>query len=331
MLVKWWLLAIPQYIVVAIFVGGGTWLAWQGDDRAYRYGGGLVGILVLIAVIALLFTGRYPRGIFDLVLGMNRWAVRVAAYAGLMTDRYPPFRLDLGGDEPGTVAVPDAEAPAPAGWTGGRIALVISGSLAALIAAALLAAGVAAVAGDQFARDGDGLPDEPGTDVLDVHVRARVREEQHRAAWPDSLLGTVQIRGTSARPLFIGVGPAAEVDRYLASVAHKEITDLRSRDSVVIGGNQRPAAPEAQGFWVATGRSTLRWQPQSGDWRAVVMNADTRSGVVADMSIGAELPGLIWVGIGLLAGGTALLAVAGLLLVGGARRRVDRPGPEPLP
>jgi hypothetical protein len=54
-------------------------------------------------VIALLFTGRYPPGIFDLAMGLNRWALRVAAYAALLTDRYPPFRLDQGPHEPGEV------------------------------------------------------------------------------------------------------------------------------------------------------------------------------------------------------------------------------------
>jgi len=81
-LVKWWLLAIPHYIVVTFFSGG------IGEGHI-----GLVFVLAIIAGIALLFTGRYPRDIFKLVVGMNRWKYRVAAYASLMTDEYPPFRL----------------------------------------------------------------------------------------------------------------------------------------------------------------------------------------------------------------------------------------------
>ena len=110
-LIKWWLLALPHYLVIAVFVGG----AWAGSgiDRLYG-GGGLVGLLVLFAGIMLLFTSRYPKPLYDFVLGMNRWVFRVAAYAFLMTDAYPPFRLDMGGDEPPTSTAPDTAPMAPA-------------------------------------------------------------------------------------------------------------------------------------------------------------------------------------------------------------------------
>jgi len=73
-LVKW-LLAIPHYIVL-FFLGIGAVVA------------------VIIAWFAILFTGRYPRGLFDYVMGVGRWALRVQAYAFFMlTDRYPPFSL----------------------------------------------------------------------------------------------------------------------------------------------------------------------------------------------------------------------------------------------
>jgi hypothetical protein len=118
-LVKWWLLAIPHYLVLSVFVGGGLWLGSRqttDDDwtSGWVAGGGLVGLLVFIAAVVLLVTGRYPRPLFDFVLGMDRWALRVAAYAGLMTDRYPPFRLDQGGTDPGSLPV-GPPPPAPSG------------------------------------------------------------------------------------------------------------------------------------------------------------------------------------------------------------------------
>ncbi|MFB9350755.1 DUF4389 domain-containing protein [Streptomyces heliomycini] len=90
-LVKWWLLAIPHYLIVGFLLGNvqATWFA-----------GGLIGLLTLCAGIALAATGRYPRDLFDLVVGLDRWVLRVAAYAALLTDVYPPFRLDQGGGEP---------------------------------------------------------------------------------------------------------------------------------------------------------------------------------------------------------------------------------------
>ena len=82
-LVKWWLLAIPQYLIVAVLTGG--WGDWHA---------GLVPLLVVIAALIKLFTGIYPTQLFDFVMGLNRWVYRVAGYALLMTDSYPPFRLD---------------------------------------------------------------------------------------------------------------------------------------------------------------------------------------------------------------------------------------------
>ena len=81
-LVKWWLLAIPHYIIVGIFMGG--WFEWRL---------GLTTVLAIIGAIMVLFTGKYPPEIFKLVIGFDRWYYRVLAYAALMTDEYPPFRL----------------------------------------------------------------------------------------------------------------------------------------------------------------------------------------------------------------------------------------------
>jgi len=124
-LVKWWLLALPQLLIVAAFSGAastwggrrtlmdgrwvdGTWA--DGTWVGYQGGGGisLIGLLVIVAGFSLLFTGRYGRRLFDLLVGLNRWTHRVIAYVALMRDEYPPFRLDMGPTDP-------AEAP-PGGY-----------------------------------------------------------------------------------------------------------------------------------------------------------------------------------------------------------------------
>lgn len=110
-LVKWWLLALPHYVIVGI-IGTGWWWGWSRVDSGWggrgAWGGGLLGVLVLVAGVRLLFTGRYPRDMFDIIVGLNRWVFRVLAYALLMTDAYPPFRLDQGG---GPVGNEDGQEP----------------------------------------------------------------------------------------------------------------------------------------------------------------------------------------------------------------------------
>ncbi len=110
-LIKWWLLAIPHYLVLAVLAGGwlGGWsigiATGNGADNATGNGtwafGSLLGVLVLFAALAVLFTGTYPRGLFDFVMGINRWLYRVWAYAALMRDEYPPFHFDQGPHDPG--------------------------------------------------------------------------------------------------------------------------------------------------------------------------------------------------------------------------------------
>lgn len=345
-LVKWWLLAIPHYLVVGVLLGGG-WFAWSGgwdhggDDWGRGGGPGLIALLVLFGGVALLFTTRYPRAIFDFVLGLDRWVARVAAYAALMTDAYPPFRLDQGGDErePGPRGADEPPAPAPvseavetappSGRGAGGVALLVVGSIAAVLAFALLTGGGAAVVVDRTQRDDDGFLMSPTQDFSTATYAIASESADVNLDGPDwvttDFLGTVRIRSESKRPVFVGIAREADVADYLGGVEHAVVTEIgrEPRYSERQGG--APEGPPAdQTFWAATttgaGEQTLEWEPKDGSWNAVVMNADGSRGVAADLRIGAELDPLIWIGVGLLVGGGLFAAGAALAITAGIRR-----------
>lgn len=338
-LVKWWLLAIPHYLVVGVFVGG-SWVAWQSEDAQYSWGFGLIGILAVIAAVMLAFTGRYPRQLFDFIVGMDRWVLRVAAYAGLMTDKYPPFRLDMGGQEPaGTLTVPPhspslSETPtappsgaAPGtGWTAGRVISLVLGALLGLAAFGALGTGTAVLWADQTQREGGYLTTDTATYRTTGYALATERIELSTggSGWiEEDLIGDLRIRVTSSdtsKPLFIGVAPADAVTAYLNGTAYSAIDDpTGNTDRYVEHAGVAPAtAPAAAGIWTAqttgTGPQSLSWAARDGDWIVVVMNADASAGITVQADAGATVPAVEWIEIGLFTAGIVLLAGAVLLV-----------------
>ncbi len=292
-LVKWWLLAIPHYIIVALFAGGGLFIGESVDRHGLNWGsGGLIGILVLVAAVILLFTGRYPEPIFGFVLGMNRWVLRVAAYAGLMTDEYPPFRLDMGGADPGSAgpggvrfqAAPAGSAPPgfgtgavvaagqepavqpggprpPAGgWTAGRVVSVVAGSALLLTATGLLAGGAGVLATGLGHREGGYVTSVSHTYATTGHalVSETVTIPGHGADHLGrDLVGTVRIRVTPVtgdRPVFVGLARAGDVTRYLSGTSYTTVRDIGSARSaeVTTPGPRTPAVPGSAGIWAAS-------------------------------------------------------------------------------
>ena len=351
-LVKWWLLAIPHYIVVGLLMGG-TWLAFRGDDwQGVSFG--LIGFLAVVAGVTLTFTGKYPTALFDLLLGLNRWVIRVAAYAGLMTDAYPPFRLDSGGHEPGdTIAVssrtvgsvtePDdaghgqgTSAPSTnSGWTAGPIVALVLGCFIGLSSLGVLSGGAVALWADVTQRQG-GFVTSP-TVEFDTEAYAVVSEGIKIHAdgpdWllPSAILGDARVTASSQTPIFVGVARAADVERYLEGVSYSVVSNLAERDGRDLSastGTAPGSEPSTQEFWVAantgTGTQSIRWAPSNGDWSVVVMNADASPGVAFEGDIGAEVPVLRPIAIGLLVAGSILLII-GIALIAGSISRAASP------
>jgi hypothetical protein len=216
-------------------------------------------------------------------------------------------------------------------WTAGRITALVIGSLLVLVSLVIVGAGGTALWADLTQRDA-------GYVTTDVHEfstagSALATEEAHLGSagvgwlYSPHLLGKVRIRVTpvGAAPLFVGIGRATDVDRYLAGVSHTQITDFFKEKTKVIGGATAPrSAPGTLRFWAASstgpGTRNLVWSPKKGTWTVVVMNADARPGVGVRADLGARFPAALWVAIGLLAIGAVFLAGGALLIVRAVRK-----------
>ncbi|MEP7763936.1 DUF4389 domain-containing protein [Sanguibacter sp. 25GB23B1] len=341
-LVKWWLLAIPHYLVLSLFLGGVGYAVQEGDRESFS-GMGLIGLLVLVAAVVLLFTGRYPVRVFDLVIGLDRWVLRVVAYAALMTDRYPPFALDQGGleqvvreqpgvDGSGVGGSGAASAPRPpsrhdAGWSPGRVVALVVGSVLVLTGLGMGGTAVALTVVDSGARDRDGfLMSDPRAFDSRTHAITSQSVRLHSDApgdfLPGRLLGDARLTAAPAdgAELFLGIGPTPDVERYLAEVDHETVTgfDDGKPEYGARPGSTTPDPPSGQTFWVVEdtgpGEVTITWELADGDWTAVLMNADGSAPVAAAVAAGAELPALddAAVVLGVL---SAVAVAAGVVLV----------------
>jgi hypothetical protein len=219
-----------------------------------------------------------------------------------------------------------------AGWTPGHITAIVIGTLLVLISLVLLGAGGTGLWADRTQRDGGYVT----TDVHDFSTSgaalATVSTELGSAGigwlYAPGLLDKVRIRVTPASagtPLFVGIGASTDVDRYLTGVNHTIINEFWEEKTETVAGGAPAAAPRTQDFWVASstgaGARTLEWEPTDGSWTVVVMNADGRPAVNVGADLGARMPAVLWIALGVLIAGAVFLAGGGLLIAGAIRAR----------
>jgi len=218
-----------------------------------------------------------------------------------------------------------------------RVVLIVLGAVL------LALGGVTAIGGGALmALFGSSDTVSSGVQQVSTPTRALVSEV---AAIQDTtgvqtVFGNVRLHITATpagtgHPIFIGIGPAAAVDRYLNGVSRDVATDVTfSPFHLTLAhhpGVARPAPPGSQPFWVAHAsgtRATLSWTVTDGSYRIVAMNTDGTAPVSTNVQLGLTIPHMFAIGAGLLSGGIVVMLLGGLLLVLGVRAQPRSPGAD---
>jgi hypothetical protein len=214
---------------------------------------------------------------------------------------------------------------------------MVFASIGGLIGLALLVGGIAVIAAYAFDRDDDGYftTDRKELESATYAITTgKIDLGANELDWaPDAILPNVRLQVDARKPVFVGIGPDADVDRYLGNVTHDQLIDFDGdHPQFDLHHGRAPRTPPGkQDFWVAqsegSGEQAVTWDAEFGRWTAVVMNANAARDITVEADAGIKLDWAIWAGLGmlviglLLTGGTAFV----MLRIGRRARRASMP------
>ena len=224
----------------------------------------------------------------------------------------------------------------------GRVIATTAGWTLAALAVTFVILGGALIGIHETKRDAHGFY-ATGKKTLQTPTHALVADklDANGPGWllRESRLGTIRIQatGSAEKPVFVGVAKTAQIDSYLRGVAQDEVADFDvdpfSVEYERRAGSATPGIPSGQSFWASkasgSGRQTLTWPVEKGNWGVVIMNADGSAGVRTGVSIGARTSFMIWAGAALAATGLLFGAAAAACFLGGRPPRRRSPAFEP--
>jgi hypothetical protein len=220
-----------------------------------------------------------------------------------------------------------------------RVVLIVLGALLAVIGV------LAAIGGGALmALFGSNGTLDSGVQHVSTPTRALVSPAGsiQGTSGAQTVLGSVRLRVTATavgagHQLFLGIGPAGAVDRYLGGASYDVATDVSVAPFHLAlarhRGTATPPPPGSQSFWVAKASGahpTLTWTVTSGSYRVVAMNTDAAAPVAFAGGLALTIPHSFGIGVGLLIGGIVFILIGIVLIVLGARAR-PRPQSQPIP